>query len=215
MTSYSKSLEFDAEGGVESCIQLPMPPRGRLERLILKQISGTDVDADFSILNRRGASAVAVDLNVTHSGSVATVGNASGSARITFPVAHELKVGDTFDVKECDISDYNTRHTVVSVTSELIVVTDVSYTSGGTGGLWQTPPFIPLLDPEMYLVYAGAVNSGTTVKEFELNLAYENADNQSEVSRRRTSALWLSITPEGSGDKTWQIAYTAVADALV
>ena len=46
--TYSRVVETATTGGVSNCVELPMPARGTLDRLILKQTDGTDVDFDYT-----------------------------------------------------------------------------------------------------------------------------------------------------------------------
>lgn len=215
MTSHSQVIEFSAVGGVESCIMLPVPPRGSLERLIIKQKSGTAVASSFSVLNRRGASPIMNDMEVRVSGTVSTVVTEGGMAAVTMAAAHGLLVGETFEIKGCNVGGYNTTFTVTDILSDVKVVTNVAYISNGAGGLWQISPFIPTYDPAMHVVYSNTTVSGVVFQQFSLKLPYANEDNQNVHIRTRRSALWLSITPGGTGAKTWQLALTAIADSLV
>ena len=196
---YSRIVPFVGEAGTPVCVELPVPPRGTLDRLIITQISGTPGTGDAIIYDRKGACAGETDLNVDESGIVDSVTTAAGNASVEFTEAHNLKVGDTFEIKECDVADYNVTHTVTAVTSDVIVVTDVSYTSDGSGGVWQTSPFLPTTNPDSHIIYEGTLSSGS-MKAHDIDRSYENRDNQSETLRTRYQALWLELTPENSGN---------------
>lgn len=209
---YSRIVEFDATANVATCVELPTVPRGLIRRLVLKEVTSTSAAGDFYLLDRKGACTNATDINVEQSGAVNGVANEGGSAKITFSASTELKVGDQIDIKNNSVPAYNTRHTIVSVVSPTVVVTDISYTSAGTGGLWQTKPFMDLMNPAMHRVYAGSVVSGSFA-DYDLYIGFENADNQSETLRMRNQALWLEFTADKNS--TFQAAITTEMDALL
>jgi hypothetical protein len=212
--SYSRTVQFSAAGGSTVCVELPMPPRGTIDRIIITQTSGTAVNAPFKIYDRKGASSVANDINVTNSGSITSITTSSGSCLVETALDHGLIPGDTFEIKGATVTAYNTTHTVVSVTSDTEVVTDISYSSDeGAGALWQTTPFIPTVAPVTHLVVSDTKESTGDYTSFGLARPYENRDNQSPVLRSRYWALWLEITPASSGAKTWEIGYTAKGDS--
>lgn len=51
----TSQFEFDAEGGENRCIELPAAARGKLERLVIKQISGAVAGFTYDVLDRRDA----------------------------------------------------------------------------------------------------------------------------------------------------------------
>ena len=53
--TYSRVVEASVTGGVSNCVELPVPPRGVLDRLVVKQTDGTLEDFDFIVYNRKGA----------------------------------------------------------------------------------------------------------------------------------------------------------------
>lgn len=212
--SYSRTVQFSAAGGSTVCVELPLPPRGTLDRIVITQTSGTAVDAPFKIYDRKGASTVANDLNVDNSGSIVSITTSSGSCLVETSAEHNLIPGDTFEIKGSSVTAYNTTHTVVSVTSDTEIVTDISYSSDeGSGALWQTSPFIPTVAPVTHLVVTATKSGASDYTSFGLARPYENRDNQTEVLRARYWALWLEITPAGSGAKTFEIGYTAKGDS--
>jgi len=194
------------------CVELPLPPRGTLDRIILTQLDGTPGAGTVNIYNRKGACSTANDLNVAESGSVVTVDNEGGMARVMFDADHNLTVGATFEVKGCSTAAYNVTHTVTTVMSSILVVTDVAYTAGGAGGLWQTPPFNATNNPASHLVYSGTIAAGS-LQAFDIDRGYENSDNQSKTMRARYQALWAEVTPAETGN--YEIAATAEADAVL
>lgn len=52
---YIKSLTVTADSGESNCIELPAPPRGQLERIIVKQTSGALDGYSFDVLDRNDA----------------------------------------------------------------------------------------------------------------------------------------------------------------
>ena len=212
---YSREIEFSATGGSKSCIELPASMRGELDRFLIKQVGGTAAAFDFTIYDRKGACESANDLH-TNNGSVVDITDTGGQATVQTAEDHLLKPGDVVEIKGSDQSAYNTMHTVVTVVDSTTFTTDIAYTADGSGGLWQTEPLLSTVDPEMHEVYGPqTVNSGTTHKGTDLNISYENRDNQSSTARRRHSGLWLEIDPDGTGAKDYVCSYTTVADAVV
>jgi hypothetical protein len=128
-----------------------------------------------------------------------------------------MKVGDQFEVKGCEVSNYNTKFTVVKVLDETSVETNVAYTADATAGYWQTLPWMPTYTPVTHLVIGDDITAGGIFKEYELGRGYENRDNQSQSMRCRHSALWLELNPaadEGEGDNSqvWEVSYTVEAE---
>lgn len=76
-----------------------------------------------------------------HNGSVTSVGNSGGFAAITTTTPHSLAVGARITVAGNSVGGYNTTHEVTSVTSTTVVVTDIAYSSAGTGGTWTLTAF--------------------------------------------------------------------------
>jgi hypothetical protein len=193
-------------------VELPLPPRGVLDRIILTQLDGTPGAGTVVIYNRKGACLEEADLNVDESGVVATVVTNSGDAEVAFTADHNLKVGDTFEVKGCDVAAYNgVTHTVTEVVDATTVVTDIAYTSDGTAGFWQTSPFNVTNNPASHIVWTGTIAAGS-LQGFDIDRGYENSDNQSETMRARYQALWAEVTPAETGN--YEIAATAEADAV-
>ena len=214
--SYSRIIPFATASTTEQCIELPAAPRGDIDRIIITQTSGTAMAATFKIYDRRGACVGASDINVTNSGDVSAIANAAGSVQVTFSAAHGMQVGDTFEIKENDVADYNTLHSVVTVVSDTAVISSVAYTGvSAVPGVWQTEPFLPTTSPAGHLLYAGTVVAGTDFTDFGINRGYENRDNQLEVSRLRNSALWLEFKAGSSGAASWEVAFTIEALQLL
>lgn len=69
---------------------------------------------------------------------------------------------------------------------------------------------VELLDPIVHKITPTKTvsASGSTGEDFEKSWYYENQDERQSPSRRLKGAIWLSLRPEGSEDKTFHIAYT-------
>ena len=212
---YTRVVEFSGTSGTKTCIELPACPRGMLEKLVITQLTGTSAGGDFSVFDRKGACENANDLNVAQSGGVTSIADSTdtpGQARITTDADHGLKPGDTLEIKGNSVSAYNVTHTVSAVISDTEVDTDISYTSGGTGGYWQTTPFLATRNPASHVVFSGTVASGT-FSNYNIDRGYENRDNQSEAMRARYQALWLEFEPDQNG--TFEVAVTTESDAML
>ena len=209
---YSRTVAFTGVAATPICVELPLPPRGILERLIVTQVSGTPGGGTLSVYNRKGACVGEVDLNVDESGSVTASAGSPGNVLIFFAADHNLKVGDSFEVKGHTEASVNVTHEVVTVVSSTVVVTDIAFVGVGTGGVWQTSPFFPTQHPDSHLVYEGTVAAGS-LKAFDIGRGYENRDNQSETMRARHQALWMEFTPANPGD--YEVAVTAEADTVI
>ena len=217
--TYSRVVEATVDGGASNCIELPVPPRGVLERVIIKQTSGTDVDFDFVVYNRKGACPTGIDLHV-NGGAVTAVANNGGDAQLTltttqtYPYGYDLAVGDKIYVKGTNVAAYNVVHTVASVDSTTQVTTDITYSSGiTTDGVWQDsePQVYNRNDPAMHIVNASTTGTaGNASANFDIERTYENADNQDVTARRLATSLWVDLQPAGveTGLK-YEIAYTA------
>lgn len=210
--SYSRIVEFDATASTPVCVELPAVPRGLLRRFVIKQVSGTSANGSFTLYDRKGACSQATDLNVKESGTVTSVANEGGNAKITFGASTGLQVGDTIEIKGNSVADYNTTHTITAKVSDSVFVSDVSYTSAGSNGLWQTSPFMQTYAPLAHVVFTDNVSSGEFSK-YDIYIGFENRDNQSETKRTRYQALWLEFTPSQTG--TFQAAITTEADSAV
>lgn len=216
--TYSRVVEASVTGGVSNCIELPVPPRGILDRLVVKQTdSGTPVDFDFIVYNRKGACPAGNDLHV-NAGTVTAVVTNGGQAKLTitvdqvYPYGYKLKVDDVIYVKGTNVAAYNVVHTITEVNSDTEVTTDISYTSAiTTDGLWQdnVPQVFVRHDPTMHLVAASTTGTaGNASANFDMNRTYENDDNQDFTKRTQAQALWLDLVPAGSGAQTFEVAVT-------
>jgi hypothetical protein len=219
--TYSRVVEASVTGGVSNCIELNTPPRGSLQRLIVKQTAGTDVDFDYVVYNRKGACPSASDLFV-NAGAVTAVANNGGDTQLTltttqtYPYGYDLAVGDKIYVKGTNVPGYNVVHTIVSVDSTTQVTTDITYSSIiTTSGVWQDsePQVYSRNDSAMHIVNESTTGiAGNASANFDMERTYENADNQDVTARRLATALWVDLQPGGSGDKTFEIAYTTDVD---
>lgn len=214
-TGYSRTVPFTVVCGVPAAIALPAPPRGVLDRVILTQLDSHAEAATCNIYDRKGACKAAIDLHVTQSGEVVSVVAAGGGdVQITTASPHYLKVGDQIELKNCVELSYNVLQTVTTVLSDTEVVTNVAYVSDEFSGvLWQTKPFLPTYAPVTHLVHTFNKIAGTDYIALDLDYAYENQDNQIEVTRLRTSALYLEVLTVGTAEPLeFQVAYTCRAD---
>jgi hypothetical protein len=220
-TGYSKIVSFDVTCGTPAFVELPAPPRGILERVIVTQVSGGPEEAELNIYDRRGACIPAVDLNVAHSGIVTNISDSSGFVLLETDVEHNLRVGDQIELKNSSQDNYNVIHTVTAVVSDTEVVTDIAFTIPGSTPLnvnilWQSKPFDPTTAPITHLVYSATKLNSGDYTQFDINRAYENKDNQSATMRCRTSALWLEVLTVGGAETLgFEIAYTCRADATI
>ena len=218
--TYSRVVEASVTGGVSNCVELPVPPRGVLDRLVVKQTDASAaVDFDFIVYNRKGACPTGNDLHV-NAGTVTSIGNNSGATQLTividqvYPYGHVLDVGDEIYVKGTSVTAYNIVHTITSIDNAggtLITTSGVAYSSAATGGYWQdnTPQVFPRHDPTMHLVNSSVTGTaGNASANFDMNRTYENDDNQDFTKRTQAQALWLDLVPGGSGAKTFEVAYT-------
>lgn len=216
-TGYSRTVPFTVVCGVPAAITLPAPPRGVLDRVVLTQLDSHAEAATCNIYDRRGACKAATDLHVTQSGAVVSVtAEGSGFVQITTALPHQLKVGDQLELKNCVELSYNVLQTVIAVLSDTEVSTNVAYVTDETSGvLWQTKPFLPTYAPVTHLVHTFNKLAGTDYVALDLDYAYENRDNQLEVSRLRGSALYLEVLTVGMAEPLkFQVAYTCRADGV-
>jgi len=222
--TYSRVVEAAVTGGISNCIELPMPPRGTLDRLILKQTdSGTKYDFDYTVYNRKGACPTGNDLYV-NAGTIASVASNSGAAQFTIthdqfePYGYRLQVGDKLWIKGLSsaynsAANGNTPHTILSVDNAAgtLISTNFSYAGAATDGYWQDndPKVFPIRDPAMHLVVTeNTGTAGNVSANFDMNRVYENDDNQDFTKRTQATSLWLDLQPGTSGSQTFEVAYT-------
>lgn len=217
-SGYSRVVEFEFPCGVPVAVELPMPPRGVLERVILTQLDDHPENATCNIYDRKGACVAANDINVQHSGEILDIDDNGGYIVVTTSDSHNLIVGDQIEIKGCAEASYNTLQTVTEVLSDTEFVTDVAFASSesGSGLLWQTKPFDPTTAPITHLMYTFNKVGGTDYTDFDINQSYENKDNRSSTMRARNSAMWLEVLTVGGAELLkFQIAYTCRADGVV
>lgn len=219
-SGYSNTVTVDVTCGTPQLVGLPMPPRGQLNRLIMTQTAGNAEEATCNLYDRRGACTRGTDLNVKFSGTYNSVtggGENDTYAVIWFDNPHDLIPGDKIVLKTLSGNQsYNGLIlTVTEVLTSLKVLVDTPYIDDDYG-IWQSAPWMPTTAPVTHLVYSFSKEAGTDYIEFNLNLEYENKDNQSETMRCRASYLWLDILTVGSPEQvTYQIAYTVKSDTVV
>lgn len=213
---YSKIIEFECTRGTPAAIELPMPPRGVLDRVILTQINGASTAATCKIYDRKGACIAANDINVTYEGIVAGIVGNAGYVQVTTVADNKLLVGDELEIKNCAAAANDGLQTVTAVISDNVFVTDKAYSADESAGpLWQTKPFDPTTAAITHLMYAFTKDAGTDYTAFDIDQVYENKDNQSPTMRSRYSAMWLEVRTTGSAAVLkFQIAYTCRADMV-
>lgn len=220
-SGYSKTVQCAVTRGSAAFVELPAPPRGKLERLIITQTSGTSTGATINVYDRKGACIAASDLNVDASGTVSGSANTGGFLQITTASDHGLIAGDSVELKNCSVAAYNAVHTVTSVPSSSQLVLSVAHagavaSSNSAAVLWQTRPLLATRKPVTHLVLTDTVSSGTNKVLFDIDRSYENRDNQNTYTRLRHSALWLEFITTGTATAlVFEIAYTCRADTIV
>lgn len=219
-SEYSRVVAFSGNSNAIQALELPAPSYGVLDRFIITQTSpaSNTGSGTFKVYDRRSACIGLTDLNVTNSGSIVSISNASGQLTIVFSAPHNLIAGNSFLIKDCETADYNITYTVASVASTTSVIVSSGITGGSeTTGVWQTLPFNPRTSPPTSLVYAGTVTAGTTFQEFNLNRGYENKDNQDINLRSRHTGLWLEFTADALDPNIalgWEVAYTCQTNSV-
>jgi len=217
MKPYTRTITVTVEGGTTVCVELPAPIEGKLVRLIATQFSGDAAGFAFTLLDRRGASTVAIDRN-TSGGDLTSITEADGEGesqesvcQLTWENPVRLRVGDKIEVKGSSVSEYNTTHTVIRVVSSTSVITDVAYSADGSGGLWQVAPLYPPTASQLAhtLLAKQTIGSGQSYASAAgFSVVYQNRDNQDATSRRRSWYLYAELDVEGTGEKEIQFAYT-------
>lgn len=210
MSSYSREIEAVLTETGKNCIVLPVPARGELQRLIIKQTGGTGAAFSGVVYDRRGACTKEIDLNVK-GGGISAVANNGGNARFTTDADHNLLPGNTIYVKGTGDASYDgIVHTVLTVDASNQVTVDTAFNTGPSAGYWQTEPLedMPIRDPAMHTVteFTSQV-AGTTYKNTALQEEYENRDNQDLTARRRATQLYLELDVD-QANTTWEVAYT-------
>ena len=209
MQPYTRTIQVAVIGGTTVCVPLPAPTFGQIVRLVILQSAGSPAAFTFKILDRQGASTVAIDKN-TVGGELTSITNKSGRCKLTLAEAKVVRVGSKIEVKGSNVSEYNTTHTVTAVIDSIHVVTDVSYTTDETGGLWQIAPlYPPTADPAMHTLLSSGADSGKAYTAAAgTRITYQNRDNQDRTSRRKAWYLYAELTAGGSGEQTFQFSYT-------
>jgi hypothetical protein len=60
---YTNGFDFDVTSGTALCVELPAPPRGMLQRVIVKQLAGGLSGFTFNLLDRSDACAGAAEIS--------------------------------------------------------------------------------------------------------------------------------------------------------
>lgn len=63
-------------------------------------------------------------------------GGSAGQCLITTAGPHGLEGTPVINVTECSVAEYNVEHSVESVPTSTTLITNVAYTTDGTGGTW-------------------------------------------------------------------------------
>jgi hypothetical protein len=221
--TYSREYSFPILAGVASpvCLEIPVPIRGTLQRLIIKQLAGASIDFSGKFYDRRLACANAVDRNV-NSGEVLSLADNGGTFRIELGAGHGFLPGQEIYVKGTGNAAVDgILHTISSVLSETVTVTTAF--SGATGtGLWQTKWLyiedydnMTFYDSEAHLIHEfAAPGAGVTLKDQSIEADYANRDNQDLTARRPHSAIYLELTISTAADSTWLVSISADLPAL-
>jgi len=214
-TVATRTILFDSDGVAPTCAQLGVPTYGRLSRFALSLGVGTITGGTLYIYDRKGACQNELDLNTKASG-FATIANAGGLVQVTAPVDHRVYPGDMVEFKGPPRAEYPAVYQVLTIPSSTVFVLDTPYVAPADPlGLWQTAPMFPTLNPINHVVVVEAVPATGELLLLELNRAYQNRDNQNELLRQMTPALWLEYIPQGgSGAATFQFSYTTQPHAV-
>ena len=139
MIPYTREFFATVTAGQENCVPLPSPPKGFLQRLVVKQVTGANAGFSFNLYDRRDACAIYQESSQVDEDYENTM---------VVPEAHQLQATQTVAAAQTTSQQY---------------------------GLW---------------------------------LAYENRDERLKESRRLTPAIYLSLTPSGTGLKKFAIGYS-------
>jgi hypothetical protein len=196
-------------------VQLGVPTYGRLSRVALSLESGTITGGTLYIYDRKGACQNQLDLNTEASGSAA-VADAGGLVQVTTAAPHNLLPGAVIEFKGELRSEYPSLYTVAAIPDATTFVLDTPYVvPANPTGLWQTAPFFPTLNPINHLILVETITATGQLLLPEINRAYQNRDNQVELLRQMTPALWLEYVPQaGSDPAVFQFSFTTQPYAI-
>lgn len=220
-SGYSRTVQCSFLCGQAAFVELPAPPRGKLERLIITQTDTHPEAATINIYDRKGACLAASDLNVKADGKVLGSEDTDGFLHLTLDSIHGLVEGEVIELKNCDVPAYNALHVITAVPAADEVILDVAYsapvaTANTADVRWQTEPYMVTKPPVTHLVLTDSKQANTDLVLFDLNRSYENRDNQDFNMRTRHSALWLEFITVGQAEPlVFEIAYTCRADTIV
>jgi len=127
-SEYSRVVAFSGNSNAIQALELPAPSYGVLDRFIITQTSpvGTSGSGTFKVYDRRSACIGLTDLNVKASGTVSNISNSTEILTLVSTDSHNLSVGDSFFIKECADSLYNTTYVVNTVESSTSVTVSPS-----------------------------------------------------------------------------------------
>lgn len=220
-------------------VELPCAPRGVIESLVITQLTGTPTDATVNIYDRAWATGQGFDLNLEDdslnfkniwinawSGStsywtVPSWGPGAPDLIAAAPVGTRLLFkcpGWIFERTWCEVEVIDHPFTPFEMRFEPVVGTiDDQHKPGyptytSSNAQFQAVPYMAAGTQASHLLYTGSVSSGS-LQAFNMDIGYENRDNQSETKRTRNSGLWLDIIADDVS--TWEIAITTEADGIV
>jgi hypothetical protein len=226
---------------IPAYVELPCAPRGVIESLVVTQLSGTTTDATVNIYDRAWATGQGFDLNVDDSLNFKNIWiNApTGSGSTGYwscpnygPGAPELIAAappGTRLLFKCPSWIFERTWTEVEVIDwalpslemrfqPVVGTIDDHHKQGGypmySAGTaqFQAVPYMAPGGQASHLVYTGSVSSGS-LQAFNMDIGYENRDNQSETKRTRHAGLWLDIIADEVS--TWEIAITTESDGII
>jgi len=221
--TYSREYKFSVLAAENpACLEIPLPYRGTLQRLIVKQLTGAATDYSGQLFDRKLACANGVDRNTRNGTVTALANNGSGFFRITLGVGHGLLPSNIIYIKGTgNVAVDGLLHTITGFTATTVDVSTAF--AGATGsGFWQTKWLevssydnFEFYDPEAHLIHEfAAPGAGVTLKEQGVEVDYQNRDNQDRTARRSHSAIYLELTMASPVDSDWLVSISADLPAL-
>lgn len=227
---------------IPAYVELPCAPRGVIESLAVTQLTGTPCDATVNIYDRAWATGRGFDLNLEddslnfqdiwldapqgsgstgfwrttafYPGSDELIAAAPPGTRLLFKCPSWI-----FERTWCEVEVMDWGFPQFEFRFQPVVGTiDDHHKPGypmyfaGTGQ-FQAVPYIAAGSQASHLLYTGGVSSGSSLQVFNMDIGYENRDNQSETKRTRHAGLWLDVIADDVS--TWEIAITTEADGIV
>lgn len=214
-TVATRTIVFNSDGITPTCVQLGVPTYGRLSRIALSLESGTITGGTLYIYDRKGACRDQLDLN-TKAAGFAAIADSGGLVEVTTPAPHGILPGTIIEFKGAPRAEYPLLYAVSAIPSPTTFVLDTPYVVPADPlGLWQTAPLFPTLNAINHLVVLETIPVSGELLLLELNRAYQNRDNQNELLRQMTPALWLEYVPQvGSDPAVFQFSHTTQPHAV-